>query len=693
MPWTRRHDDPRQPLLGAVPRVVYPTSLVELLDLCEHPPAGERLRAAGSHWALSEAAISDHTFVETHDPSDGHRALDRTLTEVVPGCLHPDLLTRMESVDFARGVGTFVHVEAGKRIHQLYAELDTADDLRDGSTLAAVMRARGADHYLGPWSAATLGGAGGQTIVGALSTGTHGGDFDRGVLPDAVAALHLVGRGGHHYWVEPANHRPVVRGEPELVGQLTDDDALRAVYADGLLGDPRYTFHIVRDDAFFDALLVACGRFGVVYSVVLRARPPYSLWERRRLHLWQDVKHQIADRDGPLFTDTATVDGVERQNQRFLQVVVCLTPHLNFMRNLVGVTKRWELGIEEAPAGRDERVGALLRSRFNDPQLTAAVFERAGASFPYSPDPDQPLLGEGPGMLDRACANASFLAGILDEVITEIEEFVESEGAVVGAGIAAVAAAGGAGLVALLPALFLVLVVLRELLEAFDADDRLGEHMETIKDELLDPDEPDPAKRAAGLFAWQLIAYGVFTELQGDLEFGARSYAVMDRKNYLDRSCEWNVESVEVFFDAADSRLVAFVDALIAFEISQEMRGKAFLGYASLRLTGSTRATLGMQRWATTCAIEVAGLVDLSGSRDLVEYATRLALNPNMGGILHWGQRNTATAADVERLFGTGVGPGDGPLGQWRRQLGRVASRDDAFSSAFTRRTGLEPIG
>lgn len=53
----------------------------------------------------------------------------------------------------------------------------------------------------------------------------------------------------------------------------------------------------------------------------------------------------------------------------------------------------------------------------------------------------------------------------------------------------------------------------------------------------------------------------------------------------------------------------------------------------------------------------MAGLADLSGSRDLVEYATRLALNPNIGGILHWGQRNTATAADIERLFGTGVDP------------------------------------
>lgn len=693
VPWTRRHDDPRRPLLRSVPRVVYPTSLKELLDLCWDPPRGQRLHAAGSHWSLSRAAISDHTFVETHDPTDQHPALDRTLTDVVPGCLHPDLVERMRSVDFAMNVGTFVHVEAGKRIHQLYAELDTPHDVRDRSSLAVFMADRGADHYRGPWAPATLGGAGGQTIVGALTTGTHGGDHDRGVLADSVAALHLVTTGGHHWWVEPAQHRPLVVGEPELVGQLTDDDALRRVLTSGVLADPRYTFHVMRDDAFFDALLVSCGRFGIIYSVVLRARPAYALWERRRLHLWQDVKAQVHDRAGPLFVDTAVVGGVERTRPRFLQVVVCLTTHLNFQRNLAGVTKRWELGFEEAPSGRAERVGELVASPFADPSLTAPVFSRAGASLPYSPSEDEPLLGEEPGMLDRACANASFLAGILDQVIREIEEFVESDGAAVGAGIAAVAAVGGGGLVLLVPALFAVLVVLRELLEAFGHDDRLGEHMERIKDELLDPAEPDPSRRAAGLFAWQMIAYGVFAEMQKDLEFGARSYAVMDRKNYLDRSCEWNVESVEVFFDATDSRLVAFVDALIAFEMAQELQGKAFLGYASLRFTGPTRATLGMQRWATTCSIEVAGLVDLSGSRELVAYATRLALNPNIGGILHWGQRNTASAEDVERLFGTDVDPGGGPLGAWREQLSRVATRGDAFSNAFTRRTGLEPEG
>lgn len=676
-PWTRRHDDPRHDLIPQAPTIVFPSTLQELVDLCRDRSPAIRLKAAGSHWALSPAAISDHTFVETHDPHNVHRGLDRTLHDVVPHCLHPNLLKLMEQPSFPSTLGTLVHIESGKRIYQLYAELDQVDELSNTRTLAVFMKERGADHFRGPWGLATLGGAGGQTIVGALSTGTHGGDFDRGVLPDAVLALHIVSDGGNHFWIEPGESR---------YGQLTDDDALRDLYTRDRLSGSGYDFHIVRDTAVFEAALVSCGRFGVIYSAVLRAEPQYSLWERRRLHLWQDVRGKIKERYGPLFTEK-TIHTSERQ--RFLQIVVCLTPHLNFQRNLAGITKRWQIPVDQAPSGHAERVGTPLAQ----PTGTdlPPTFSRAGASFPYSANPNKPLQGEEPGMLDRACANASFLAGILEEVIKEIEELVESDGVKVGTGIAAIVAPGGSGLIALLPALALVALILKELLEAFNSNDRLGEHMEGIKNELLDPDEPDPAKRAAGIFAWQLIAYKVFEEMQGDLEFGARSYAVMDRKNYLDRSCEWNVESVEVFFNAADDRLVTFVDALIAYEINQELRGKAFLGYVSLRFTGATRATLGMQRYQTTCAVEVAGLVDLSGSRDLVEYATQLALNPNICGILHWGQRHTATAADIERLFGTGVDPAGGPLDRWRRALAKITSGGDAFSSDFTRRTGLEP--
>ena len=61
--------------------------------------------------------------------------------------------------------------------------------------------------------------------------------------------------------------------------------------------------------------------------------------------------------------------------------------------------------------------------------------------------------------------------------------------------------------------------------------------------------------------------------------------------------------------------LIAFVDALVGYEIRQELQGKAFVGYASIRFTGKTRALIGEQRWERTAVVEVACLKDVAGSR------------------------------------------------------------------------------
>ncbi|MBA3493902.1 MAG: hypothetical protein H0T87_07275 [Gammaproteobacteria bacterium] len=77
---------------------------------------------------------------------------------------------------------------------------------------------------------------------------------------------------------------------------MTDDVKLRNLY-DKVAGVGN--FEIIRDDAVFDAVLVSVGRFGIIYSVVLRAVPQYMLHEQRRLSTWQDVKESDQRTDGP----------------------------------------------------------------------------------------------------------------------------------------------------------------------------------------------------------------------------------------------------------------------------------------------------------------------------------------------------------------------------------------------------------
>src|SRR5262245_51900825 len=97
-PWTRKHDDPAKPIVPSAPRTMFPKSLEELIEICSKRAPKERVRAAGSHWALSEAAVADSIFVETHDPNNLFQAMEKTLFEVVPGRLHDDFIALMAAM-------------------------------------------------------------------------------------------------------------------------------------------------------------------------------------------------------------------------------------------------------------------------------------------------------------------------------------------------------------------------------------------------------------------------------------------------------------------------------------------------------------------------------------------------------------------------------------------------------------------
>jgi hypothetical protein len=661
--WTRKHDLPGQPYLPKV-HTVYPTSLDEVVRICTDPSYGP-LHAAGSHWALSDAAVSDGTFIETHDPAERHQilGLGKTLYDVVPGCMDAGLL---DSLAHSRADNLFVHVEAGKRIYQLYSELDYLADSKqdDPKSLREKLRQRGNAEYEGPWALETLGGAGGQTIFGALNTGTHGGDIRLPPIADSVVAMHLVVDGGQQYWIEPDF---VVTGVPGGPFHLVDEDQLQRQYPN---------VQVIRDDELFNAVLVSVGRFGVVYSVVLKAVRQYSLREVRELSTWQDVKDHLADSNDPLY------------GQRFLQLGVSVTPHHNFTRNLCGITRRSIPAGALDTDGRDQRRGN--RSADIDDRIQAYRFSSAGNNVAYDPGATEPSF------LDIACANGNFLVGVLEAVAKEVEKFLSDNTVEVGGALAATTALGGAPvLISLGASLAAILALLLAAIAAYRAatgsgDLRFATVMDDIRSKLLD--NPDPVQREAGILVWQSIAYEAFKQQQSPHDYTAISYAVMDSHNYQDVSCEVNVDSIEVFFAANDPNLPVFIDALLTYEATQEvMEGKAFVGYISLRFTGPTRALLGMQAFPRTCAVEVACLKDVAGSQELLAFASALARDRNIRGIIHWGQRNDCTAAEIEDRFGDASDPtwiGD-KLSPWRRALHHIVG-GDRFSTEFTRRLGLE---
>lgn len=108
-------------------------------------------------------------------------------------------------------------------------------------------------------SLTTSGASNGQTIAGAIGTGTHGSSLETGAMQDFVVGLHVVVSPDRHVWLERAS-APVIHDEiPQKLGA-----------------------ELIRDDALFNAALVGLGGFGLVHGVLMEVVDLYYLQAYRQ---------------------------------------------------------------------------------------------------------------------------------------------------------------------------------------------------------------------------------------------------------------------------------------------------------------------------------------------------------------------------------------------------------------------------
>jgi len=223
-----------------------PTTLLDLQQIVlEAKRMHRHVRAAGSGHSFSDVAVTTDFLIDPH-------GLDRVLS------LDTTVLRSGYDADGAH----FVHVENGIRLRKLNAALD-------GMGLGLL--------NMGSYDA--------QTIIGAISTSTHGSGTTLGPLPDVVASIDIIDEDGRLKRVEP-------------LGGITDPVKFSRVYPDRAL---------VQDDGVFDSCVVAMGCIGIVYSVVLRVTERYFLSETRRRSTWSSVRSEISI-GGRLLTDNRHVD-------------------------------------------------------------------------------------------------------------------------------------------------------------------------------------------------------------------------------------------------------------------------------------------------------------------------------------------------------------------------------------------------
>ncbi len=208
---------------GAQKLKAYKQITKELQEIIKEAIAsGKEVRAQGSSWSLSKVGLAKDRLINTK--------LLRFLRFDMPKVL---LSSRY------RGDSTKLQfVECGESISAINQML-----FKQGLSLK------------------TSGSNNGQTLAGALSTGTHGSAFGFGAVPDFVVGLHLVVGPSKHVYLQRAT-APVVKKR----------------FADSLGA----TFE--EDDELFNAALVSFGSFGIIQGVLIETRELFALHATRFFH-------------------------------------------------------------------------------------------------------------------------------------------------------------------------------------------------------------------------------------------------------------------------------------------------------------------------------------------------------------------------------------------------------------------------
>lgn len=284
-----------------------PGTLDELVAIVKQAEASAMsVRAIGSGWSFTDIMVSPDFMVDTTN-------LNNILSETMSGSqVYTDFIFNSLTAA-AKANRKLCHVQAGIKIHHLYNALEGIPGgpmLNDGPG--------GAPQQHG-WAVKTLGGSGGQSIVGAFSTSVHGGDDHDSVippsggspvagdpikpLPDMVVGIYLVAAGGREIFIQRGGDRAIV--DPGTLQQLNP-----CVAGPG---------QIITSDEVFNALVVSMGRMGIIYSVVLEVRPQYFLSQTISMDNWMNLSSRV------LLNQTLASGGSIadlRGAHRFLQVVV-----------------------------------------------------------------------------------------------------------------------------------------------------------------------------------------------------------------------------------------------------------------------------------------------------------------------------------------------------------------------------------
>ncbi|MBU3700097.1 MAG: FAD-binding protein [Candidatus Kapabacteria bacterium] len=215
--------NPMPPRSTRIPEDVRATTSYVCSIIADAAARGKTIRSVGGAWSLSEVATSKDIMLGT-----------RNLNLWFP--LAMGFLDAPTNHDVKR----IHYMQCGSSVGEVYSRLE-----KRNLTLP------------------TSGASNGQTIAGAVSTGTHGSAFTYGAIQECVVGIHLI-----------TGSNPAT--DSILLERASDPVASQSLAR-------RLGARIVRDDDQFNAALVSFGSMGFVMGYIINAEPIYHLESWRRV--------------------------------------------------------------------------------------------------------------------------------------------------------------------------------------------------------------------------------------------------------------------------------------------------------------------------------------------------------------------------------------------------------------------------
>lgn len=216
------------------PKKPFAPGLAGLMEIVKHAAnQDKRVRAYGGRWSLNNVAFTNDFLVDCNE-----------LNYCLVGFSNRNHVTP----EYEEKRGRLAFVQCGVRVKQLNRNLQEKN-----------------------LALPTSGASDGQTLVGAVSTGTHGSAHLVGSMQDYVRGIHIVISPGECVFIQRES-------EPVVTGQFCN-----------WLGRTR----LIQDDALFSAALVGFGSFGLVHGLVIETEPIYLLERFVKHYHFEEVEEAM----------------------------------------------------------------------------------------------------------------------------------------------------------------------------------------------------------------------------------------------------------------------------------------------------------------------------------------------------------------------------------------------------------------